>query len=167
MELTVRTLMPEALAISAVCIPASANIRQRRCSVRVSVRAILRMVSTSSLSSRECPSTGAGRVCSWLMVSDVWGLRCSLRHTLMHSCLAICTARRSASCGEDKVPHAFQRRITVSCAMSSASPSDEKKFMPMAFAFSRNAGAKRANSVCSIHQYNVEGKGMLCGVKKD
>jgi len=46
-----------------------------------------------------------------------------------------------------------------------AASSSLKKLRPICFALVRRMGAKRSNSVCSIHLYNV-GKGeMLCEVK--
>ena len=45
-----------------------------------------------------------------------------------------------------------------------AASSSLKKLRPISFALERRMGAKRSNSVCSIHLYNV-GKGkMLCEV---
>lgn len=161
----VLTSMPVAIAISFGAIPASANIRQRRCSERRSVSAALCMAVRSSLSSSVRSSFEAGSVVSWLMVSDERGCRCAFLHKLMHSCLAILMASLSASRGEDKVPQAFQRLIIVSCAMSSAVSSSLKKPRPTALAFERRMCEKCSNSVCSIHLYNVRKCSMLCEVK--
>ena len=46
-----------------------------------------------------------------------------------------------------------------------AASSSLKKLRPICFALVRRMGAKRSNSVCSIHLYNVGKSKMLCEVK--